>query len=79
MADLVDGSDVRYDIPGDDPRVGRFVATRVDLSTAEPVLHNDILVRPDGYVAWADGDGPLEDALVRWFGLPGRRLLGQHR
>lgn len=78
MADLVDGSDVRYDIPGDDPRVGRFVDTRVDLSTGEPLLHNDILVRPDGYVAWA-GDGPVEDALVRWFGLPGRRLLGQRR
>ncbi|GAB3910505.1 hypothetical protein GCM10029964_114490 [Kibdelosporangium lantanae] len=77
LADLIDGSDVHYDIPGKDPRVGRFVTTHVDLSAAEPVLHDDTLVRPDGYVAWAEGDGPLEEALVRWFGLPGRRLVGQ--
>jgi 3-(3-hydroxy-phenyl)propionate hydroxylase len=28
-----------------------------------------VLIRPDGYVAWAGGDG-LVDALVKWFGPP---------
>jgi 2-polyprenyl-6-methoxyphenol hydroxylase-like FAD-dependent oxidoreductase len=27
-----------------------------------------MLVRPDGYVAWADGDGDVNEALTRWFG-----------
>jgi len=27
-----------------------------------------MLVRPDGIVAWVDGDGPLDDALHTWFG-----------
>ncbi|MFI6074883.1 hypothetical protein ACIA5C_25310 [Actinoplanes sp. NPDC051343] len=32
-----------------------------------------MLVRPDGIVAWVEGDGDLESALRRWFGgvLPG--------
>ena len=28
----------------------------------------DMLVRPDGVVAWVAGDGELEPALRRWFG-----------
>jgi 2-polyprenyl-6-methoxyphenol hydroxylase-like FAD-dependent oxidoreductase len=99
MAELLNGSDIRYDMPGSDPRVGRFVDVPVDLSAGRPVLLTDradlrataerwdvdmstsddsILVRPDGYVAWVDGDRPLADDLVHWFGLPSRRLLGQH-
>jgi 2-polyprenyl-6-methoxyphenol hydroxylase-like FAD-dependent oxidoreductase len=27
-----------------------------------------LLVRPDGIVAWVEGDGDLEDAMRRWFG-----------
>jgi hypothetical protein len=27
-----------------------------------------MLVRPDGIVAWVDGDGDLDEALRRWFG-----------
>jgi bifunctional hydroxylase/dehydrase len=34
-----------------------------------------VLIRPDGYVAWASpGGAELSDALHRWFGAPGRRL-----
>jgi 2-polyprenyl-6-methoxyphenol hydroxylase-like FAD-dependent oxidoreductase len=29
-----------------------------------------VLIRPDGYVCWADGAGDLEPALDRWFGEP---------
>jgi bifunctional hydroxylase/dehydrase len=38
-------------------------ADRIDLAAAA----NPVLVRPDGYVVWAGGDG-LQDALHRWFG-----------
>jgi len=51
---------------------------RVDVvaATSEEPL-SGLLVRPDGYVAWAhrDGDDGLRDALGAWFGptpLPGR-------
>lgn len=27
-----------------------------------------LLVRPDGIVAWVEGDGDLDEALRRWFG-----------
>jgi hypothetical protein len=27
-----------------------------------------MLVRPDGIVAWIEGDGDLDSALRRWFG-----------
>jgi hypothetical protein len=39
-----------------------------------------LLMRPDGYVAWAaDGDGPAErealaEALARWFAVQARPL-----
>ncbi|MFB7153080.1 aromatic-ring hydroxylase C-terminal domain-containing protein, partial [Streptomyces virginiae] len=29
-----------------------------------------VLVRPDGYVAWAPDGGPLADTLRQWFGEP---------
>ncbi|MGI5500483.1 FAD-dependent monooxygenase [Lentzea sp. CA-135723] len=41
-------------------------ADRVDV-IADAVDGPAVLLRPDGYVAWA-GDGPLETALARWFG-----------
>jgi hypothetical protein len=28
-----------------------------------------MLVRPDGIVAWVEGDGDLEAALGRWYGV----------
>lgn len=55
---------------------GRW-ARRIDIVAAEPVAHLDaavVLVRPDGYVAWADPTGKDEDglrlALRTWFGEP---------
>lgn len=41
-------------------------AGRVETANAG---HPGLLVRPDGIVAWAGGDG-LEDALATWFGAP---------
>jgi hypothetical protein len=49
-------------------------ADRVDVvaATAGDAPAAAVLIRPDGYVAWAgeDGDG-LDDALHTWFGTPG--------
>jgi hypothetical protein len=46
-------------------------AGRVDVIVTADAPAETVLVRPDGYVAWAgtDGDG-LEDALRTWFGAP---------
>ncbi|MFG2042356.1 hypothetical protein [Dactylosporangium sp. NPDC048998] len=52
-------------------------ADRVDVISAEPVSDYAaarLLVRPDGYVAFADPDGSddegLRAALTTWFGTP---------
>ena len=112
MAELLAGSDVRYDVGDDHPMSGRPVpeltlpdGRRVAelLHDARPVLLDlaggiadampgwadrvdtvratvadppaaALLIRPDGYIAWAaDAFGPLEEAglraaLQRWFG-----------
>ncbi|WP_371663122.1 FAD-dependent monooxygenase [Streptomyces sp. NBC_00280] len=50
-------------------RVDTVTATRHDPGARAASL----LVRPDGYVAWASADGSangLSDALTRWFGRP---------
>jgi hypothetical protein len=60
-------------------------ADRVDVATGSwvtadtnangPGLPDAVLVRPDGYVAWAaPGGGDLQDALERWFGTATARL-----
>lgn len=112
MADLLAGSDVRYDVGDSHPLSGRLVpelslddgrrvaellhqarpvlidgcggalaamaagwGDRVDLVTAGIADSSlaGVLLRPDGYVAWAgdaaDGAG-LTAALQRWFGSP---------
>ena len=52
--------EARYDGPWHIPVVGAVEAPRV------------VLVRPDGYVAWAgsDAEDELATALARWFGTP---------
>jgi hypothetical protein len=64
----------------DDPTLRKSVGgwtDRVDVVTGvAPSLHADaVLVRPDGYVAWAgSGDwSDLRKALITWFGEPQQR------
>jgi hypothetical protein len=49
-------------------------ASRVDVIAAAPADEAGFgaaLIRPDGHVAWADGDPQaLRAALERWFGAP---------
>lgn len=45
---------------------------RVQAEAARPPAEA-VLIRPDGYVAWAGGEG-LEDALTTWFGSPATSL-----
>ncbi|MFI0469182.1 FAD-dependent monooxygenase [Saccharopolyspora sp. 5N102] len=70
LLDLADRADLRA--------AARPWADRVDTITAIPGtdLGTDaLLVRPDGYIAWAPADdahdpATLRQALTRWFGLP---------
>ena len=61
--------------PGDD-RVRRvdaeYAGTWVLPAIGEVPAPDAVLIRPDGYVAWAGGpaDAGLEDALATWFGPP---------
>jgi hypothetical protein len=46
---------------------GSWVASEADGHSPAPL--DSVLVRPDGYVAWAaPGAGDLSGALGRWFG-----------
>ncbi|MDN3356397.1 FAD-dependent monooxygenase [Actinomadura sp. DC4] len=57
----------------DDPAVRKTAAGwagRLDVVTGSPAgTPGPLLVRPDGYVAWA-GERNLEEALTEWFGPP---------
>jgi 2-polyprenyl-6-methoxyphenol hydroxylase-like FAD-dependent oxidoreductase len=80
MAALLDGSDIRYQISDAHPLIGTFIqSTTVDLSTAHPVLlDNELLIRPDGYIAWTPNpEYTLDEALARWCGSV--EVLHQHR
>ncbi|MEU1204225.1 FAD-dependent monooxygenase [Nocardia sp. NPDC005825] len=117
IADLLAGSDIRYEVGDTHPLSGRFCpdyrfetgsgATRISellrparpillTFTADPAADTDgwadrvtlisatspeppaaaLLIRPDGYVAWASddfspaGSDSLRTALRRWFGAP---------
>jgi len=40
-------------------------------STAASLRADTVLIRPDGYVAWAGGtEAGLREALLAWFGRP---------
>ncbi|MFD6229082.1 FAD-dependent monooxygenase [Streptomyces sp. NPDC060232] len=53
-------------------QAGRWahVLRTVPATTAVPMPWDAVLVRPDGYVAWAPDGGPLADTLRQWFGEP---------
>lgn len=83
------GSDIRYDVGDGHPLAGGAFASVVGswhgrietmLATSADVSAAAILIRPDGYVAWAsDGTATadldaLQRAALRWFG-PSRGIL----
>ncbi|MEU4877544.1 FAD-dependent monooxygenase [Streptomyces sp. NPDC021608] len=78
-ADLLrSGRGLLLGLDGPPPRVDAVPADRVDTVAARAATGSPldgtsaVLVRPDGYVAWAggpDGDG-LAEAVARWFGSP---------
>ncbi|MBO2453255.1 FAD-dependent monooxygenase [Actinomadura barringtoniae] len=59
-------------LDGGSETVRSVAAGWLDRVTVVPYAGQAVLIRPDGYVAWAgaDADG-LADALGRWFGRPG--------
>ncbi|WP_030713981.1 FAD-dependent monooxygenase [Streptomyces sp. NRRL S-237] len=49
------------------------VVRTVSATPARPLPWDAVLVRPDGYIAWAPDGGSLAGALGDWFGEPRRR------
>ncbi|MFF8280742.1 FAD-dependent monooxygenase [Streptomyces lateritius] len=71
LLDLHDSAELRAAAAGWSDRVDVVTAARADADAPSASL----LVRPDGYVAWATVDGSaegLEQALTDWFGEPRR-------
>ena len=69
--------DVQYFAPGTEFKLSREAAAMQEAANAETAggaapAPAAVLIRPDGYVAWAgDSDAAgLADALTRWFGPP---------
>ncbi|WP_214319945.1 FAD-dependent monooxygenase [Nonomuraea sediminis] len=74
---MANGTDIDHAPAASDPRVGRFVAAPYrdllregkGLLVRQAGADPELLVRPDGYVAWAAGEPePVAEALTRWFG-----------
>lgn len=54
-------------VPGRGALLGRALTGWQDkVEPAKSTEDGAMLVRPDGYLAWADGD--VNEALTRWFG-----------
>ncbi|MCR6483727.1 FAD-dependent monooxygenase [Amycolatopsis sp. OK19-0408] len=68
LLDLAENAELRETAGGWADRVGVLTAKCV----SDPAL-SAVLIRPDGYIAWAREDGTgtgLDDTLRRWFGEP---------
>jgi bifunctional hydroxylase/dehydrase len=73
LLDLTDDPELRRVATGWADRVDVVRARFTGLGADDPLADAwAVLVRPDGYVAWADpgADEPVETALSRWFGEP---------
>jgi bifunctional hydroxylase/dehydrase len=71
LLDFAGNSELRHTASGWAGRVDIVTATPLTLGTAGQLANTEaILLRPDGYVAWAaPGGGELSEALHRWFGF----------
>jgi len=72
LLDLADSEPLRAAAAAWSERVDVVTAMPHELSSSSPLLDTSaVLVRPDGYVAWATRDGgDPSTALLRWFGRP---------
>jgi bifunctional hydroxylase/dehydrase len=79
LLDLADNAWLRRRAEGWRARVDIVTAAPVSLTEHSPLVGTTaVLLRPDGYVAWAapgSYDG-LNTALDRWFGRPTRQTTG---
>jgi bifunctional hydroxylase/dehydrase len=70
LLDLADDADLRKSATGWQDRIDVVTARLVERGTGPLGGTSAVLVRPDGYIAWATpGAGePVSAALSRWFG-----------
>ncbi|MFJ9798973.1 FAD-dependent monooxygenase [Streptomyces sp. NPDC101145] len=75
LLDLGDAPEARAAAEGWKDRVLTVTARPVGAAPGDPLAApQTLLVRPDGYTAWAGtGTDGLREALDRWFGAPARR------
>jgi bifunctional hydroxylase/dehydrase len=73
LLDIADDANLRRAAAGWSDRVDVLGARFAGLTDGDPLATTQaVLVRPDGYVAWANPDTgePVKGALRRWFGAP---------
>jgi bifunctional hydroxylase/dehydrase len=77
LLDFAGNSELRHTASGWTDWV--HIVTATSLTTGQLTGTEAILLRPDGYVAWAaPGGGELPDALHRWFGFSRLRRDHEH-